>query len=283
MVKLQQNLLNLIENSTSDAYSAKRDEIEQTLAAILPPPATTLARALVYATLGGGKRLRALMVLESAADFHVPSHQVLRVASAIEIVHAYSLIHDDLPAMDDADLRRGKPTVHKAFDEATAILAGDALIPLAFEILADPKTHPSAEVRLNLISALSKAIGAAGLVMGQMRDLEREGKTQTHADLLAISRGKTGALFGFAAEAGAILGEAESHVRQNLCLFGECFGVAFQIQDDLLDVEASTQESGKPAGRDEALDKTTYVTVLGLEGARAEFSSLMKKAHQLLS
>jgi len=282
MVKFQQNLLNLIKNPTSPQYTLKRELIEKNLSQLLPTESTTLARAMSYATLGGGKRLRALMVLESADDFKVPQNQALRVASAIEIIHAYSLIHDDLPSMDDADLRRGKPTVHKAFDEATAVLAGDALIPLAFEILADPQTHPSAEIRLNLIQSLSKAIGGEGLVLGQMRDLEREGKTETHSDLLNISLGKTGALFGFAAEAGAILGNVDEATQKNLRLFGELFGIAFQIQDDLLDVEATSAESGKTSGRDEALNKTTYVTILGIEGARKEYDALMEKAHHYL-
>ena len=188
----------------------------------------------------------------------------------------------DLPCMDDADLRRGKPTVHKAFDEATAVLAGDALIPLAFEILSDPKTHPSAEVRIALVKALSKAIGAEGLVLGQMRDLEREGKTKTHSDLLDVSLGKTGALFGFATEVGAILGGADQVIQNNLRMFGELYGIAFQIQDDLLDVEATSAESGKTSGRDEANNKTTYVTVLGAEGARREYDSYMEKAKQYL-
>ena len=277
MVKLQQSLLNLIKNPGSIGFTEKRTLIEESLLRFFSDQSTTLARAMSYATLSGGKRLRALMVIESAADFNVPQEQALRVASAIEIIHAYSLIHDDLPCVDNADLRRGRPTVHKAFDEATAVLAGDALIPLAFEILSDPQTHPSAEVRIALVKALSKAIGREGLVLGQMRDLEREGKTETHSDLLDISLGKTGALFGFATEAGAILGEADKASRDNLRMLGELYGIAFQIQDDLLDVEATSAESGKTSGRDEALNKTTYVSVLGVEGARREYEEILAK------
>lgn len=282
MVKFQQNLLNLIKDPGSHQYASKRKLIEESLSQLLPVQSTMLARAMSYATLGGGKRLRSLMVLESAEDFKVPQNQALRVACAIEIIHAYSLIHDDLPSMDNADLRRGKPTVHKAFDEATAVLAGDALIPLSFEILASSQTHPSAEVRLNLIQSLSKAIGAEGLVLGQMGDLEREGKTETHSDLLNISLGKTGVLFGFSTEAGAILGNTDEATRNNLRMFGELYGIAFQIQDDLLDVEATSAESGKTAGRDEALNKTTYVSVLGIEGARKAYDALMEKAYHYL-
>ena len=282
MVKSQQSLLNLIENPLSSDYAKQREQIEEALSTYFAEQKTTLSRAMAYATLAGGKRLRALMVLESARAFDVPQEQALVVACAIEMIHAYSLIHDDLPAMDDADLRRGKPTIHKAFDETTAILAGDALIPLAFEILSEPQAHPSPDVRLRLVNALSKAIGGEGLVLGQMRDLEREGKTETHSDLINVSLGKTGALSGFAAEAGAILGQADAITQDNLRMFGELYGSAFQVQDDLLDVEATSAESGKTSGRDEALNKTSYVTVLGIEGARAEYETLMKKARQYL-
>ncbi|MEB3702038.1 Polyprenyl synthetase family protein [Candidatus Bealeia paramacronuclearis] len=283
MVKSQQNLLNLIKNPTSAGYAPQRLLIEDTLKDLLPPPTTTLARAMAFATLGGGKRLRTLMVLESAAAFGVPQSQALKVGAAVEIIHSYSLIHDDLPAMDNADLRRGKPTIHRQFDEATAILAGDALIPLAFEIFSDPKTHPSPEVRLHLITSLSRAIGAEGLVIGQMRDLEREGKTESHSDLLQVSLGKTGALFGFSTEAGGILGGASVEDLQNLRKFGELYGIAFQIQDDLLDVEVSSVVSGKTTGRDEALNKTTFVSALGIEGARKEFENLITQAKKIIS
>lgn len=282
MVSSQQSLLNLIENPTSSQYENQRRLIEETLSALLPPPATTLGRALRYAVLGGGKRLRGLMILESAALFGVPEGYALRVAAAVEMVHSYSLIHDDLPAMDDADLRRGKPAVHLQFDEATAILAGDALLPLAFEILASAQTHSSSEVRLELISSLNRACGPEGLVIGQMRDLEREEKTETVADLMRISHGKTGVLLGFSAEAGAILAGAPLKTRENLRRFGELYGIAFQIQDDILDVEAPSEISGKTAGRDEALNKTTFVTLLGVDGARKELVGVLGQAQSRL-
>ena len=205
-----------------------------------------LVSAMRYALLGGGKRLRPFLLVESAKLFDVPRHRALRTGAALECVHCYSLIHDDLPAMDDDDLRRGKPAVHKAFDEATAILAGDALLTFAFELLSDPETHPDASVRVTLIDGLAKAAGKDGMAGGQMLDLAAQGKSSDLAGVLRLQAMKTGALFRFACEAGAILGQARPDDRQALRQYAEHIGVAFQIADDILDRQAT------PAAREHA-------------------------------
>ncbi len=235
--------------------------------------------AMRYSSLGGGKRLRAFFVLASATLFKVATLPALRTASAIEFVHAYSLIHDDLPAMDDDDLRRGKPSCHKQFDEATAILAGDALQALAFEVLAQEDTHGDPAVRTVLIAELAKAAGAHGMVGGQMLDLLAE----TAADLpigaiTRLQRLKTGALISFSCTAGAVLGKASEPMRAALAAYAHDVGLAFQIADDLLDVEGSAEQLGKTPGKDVAAGKATFVSILGVERARTQAGLLAKQA-----
>lgn len=233
-----------------------------------------------YATLGGGKRLRPFLVLEACKLFAVDPAGALRAAAAIELVHCYSLVHDDLPAMDDDDLRRGRPTAHKQFDEATAILAGDGLLTLAFEVLAHPATHADASVRVELIAALAAGAGAEGMVGGQMFDLEAEthGHRFTLAEVERLQAMKTGRLFAFSCAAGGILGRADARRREALALYARDLGVAFQIADDLLDALGSEAEVGKKVGKDAAKGKATFIAHLGLEGARARAKSLADQA-----
>jgi farnesyl diphosphate synthase len=236
--------------------------------------------AMRYACLNGGKRLRPLLVLEGAKLFDVPRSRALRAAAAIEFVHCYSLVHDDLPAMDDDDLRRGRPTTHKQFDEATAILAGDALLTLAFEVLAHPDTHPDGAVRAELVAALASGAGAQGMVGGQMFDLEAEqhGRNYSLEDITRLQSMKTGRLIGFACQAGAILGQASAAARKALSLYAEDLGLAFQIADDLLDAEGTEAEVGKKVGKDAAAGKATFITHLGLDGARQRAQALALQA-----
>jgi farnesyl diphosphate synthase len=231
-----------------------------------------------YATLGGGKRLRAFLVMQSAALFAVSETCAARVAAAIEMLHAYSLIHDDLPAMDDDDLRRGKPSTHKAFDEATAILAGDALQTRAFEVLAEPDTHSDPQARCELVAALGAASGARGMAGGQMIDMLAEGQTLDGPAVTRLQALKTGRLIQYSAEAGAILGRASSPQRHLLAAYGRDLGAAFQIADDLLDAEGSTEETGKTAGKDAAAGKATMVAILGVERARSQAELLARQA-----
>jgi farnesyl diphosphate synthase len=258
-------------------------EIEQTLDALLPAAEGAEARlydAMRYAAMGGGKRMRGFLVMEGARQFGVSRASALRVAGAIELLHAYSLVHDDLPAMDDDDLRRGKPTVHKAFDEATAILAGDALQTQAFQVLADEDTHSDSAVRIELVRCLARAAGARGMCGGQMLDMLAE-QAGTPLDEPAIGRLqllKTGRLIEFSAEAGAILGKAPMSQRHALAAYGRDVGAAFQIADDLLDVTASAAETGKRTGKDAEAGKATLVTLLGVERARLQAERLAEQA-----
>ena len=258
-------------------------EIEQTLDALLPAAEGAEARlydAMRYAAMGGGKRMRGFLVMEGARQFGVSRASALRVAGAIELLHAYSLVHDDLPAMDDDDLRRGKPTVHKAFDEATAILAGDALQTQAFQVLADEDTHSDSAVRIELVRCLARAAGARGMCGGQMLDMLAE-QAGAQLDEPAIGRLqllKTGRLIEFSAEAGAILGKAPMSQRQALAAYGRDVGAAFQIADDLLDVTASAAETGKRTGKDAEAGKATLVTLLGVERARLQAERLAEQA-----
>jgi farnesyl diphosphate synthase len=234
--------------------------------------------AMRYSALAPGKRLRPLLVLAGARLFGVARRSALQVAAAIEMVHAYSLIHDDLPAMDDSDLRRGRPTCHKEFDEATAVLAGDGLLTLAFEVLAHPDTHGDPAVRVELVAALAGAAGAAGMVGGQMIDLIAERRPLDIGAITRLQRMKTGALIAFACEAGAILGKAAGELRKALRFYAHDLGLAFQIADDLLDVEGSPAETGKPVGADAAAGKATFVSILGVERARAQAELLVDQA-----
>jgi farnesyl diphosphate synthase len=265
--------------SFQDALSRCAAETDSLLNILLPPevsPARRLVEAMRYAALGQGKRLRPFLVAESAGLFDVPRSRSIRVGAALECVHCYSLVHDDLPAMDDDDLRRGKPTLHKAYDEAAAILAGDALLTFAFEILAGEATHPEPQVRLNLISGLAKAAGMAGMVGGQMLDIEAEsGIDSTLSGITLIQSLKTGALFRYACEAGAILGQSDP---APLRRYAEAIGLAFQIADDILDVESTPETLGKATQKDSGRGKATFVDLLGLAKAREQAAILMEEA-----
>ena len=241
-------------------------------------PEHRLLESMRYAALGGGKRLRPFLVLQSAELFSVSEKSALRTAAAIELVHCYSLVHDDLPAMDDDDLRRGKPTVHKAFDEATAILAGDALLTLAFQVLGEEATHSNPQVRSELVAELAVAAGARGMVGGQMIDLSAAGRDMDIGEITRLQRLKTGALIAFSCEAGAILGRAPEPAREALRGYAHDLGLAFQIADDLLDVEGSAAETGKAVGKDAAQGKATFVSVLGPERARDQAAMLADQA-----
>jgi farnesyl diphosphate synthase len=231
-----------------------------------------------YATLGGGKRLRGYLAVTAASLFGVPESQSARVAASVEMLHAYSLVHDDLPAMDDDDMRRGQPSTHRKFDEATAILAGDALQTRAFEILAAAHTHASADVRIDLIQSFADASGAAGMVGGQMIDMEGEGRALPLDEVRHLHALKTGCLIRYSAEAGAILGQASADLRKRLRAYGANIGAAFQIADDVLDATATAEELGKTAGKDEASGKSTFVALLGIDGARNEAARVTEAA-----
>ena len=239
-----------------------------------------LIEAMRYATLGGGKRLRPFLAIETARALGRQDNGPRRAGAAIECVHAYSLIHDDLPAMDDDDLRRGRPTTHRAFGEATAILAGDALQALAFEILADPATDRNAEVRAVLCAGLARAIGLAGMVGGQMLDIDAERSTAPHSvkDIARLQAMKTGALLTFSVEAGSRLAGAGATASAALSTYGRAIGAAFQIADDILDAEGDAATLGKRAGKDAGRNKATLVGALGLEGARRELARLIDEA-----
>jgi len=255
--------------------------VESALETLIPPVAEAEGRlidAMRYAVLGGGKRLRAFLIMETAALFAVAETCAARAAASVEMLHAYSLVHDDLPAMDDDDLRRGKPSCHKAFDEATAILAGDALQTRAFEVLAEPDTHSDPAARCELVMALAHASGARGMAGGQQIDMDAEGKTLDGPAVTRLQALKTGRLIQYSAEAGAILGRATPHQRHLLAAYGRDLGAAFQIADDVLDVEGSAEEIGKTAGKDAAQGKATMVAVLGVEMARAHAEMLARQA-----
>ena len=262
---------------------ATGEAIEAELDRLLPPEEGAQARlhaAMRYAVLGGGKRLRPFLVVAAAELFDVPPARALRVGAAIEMVHGYSLVHDDLPAMDDAGLRRGRPSCHREFDEATAILAGDALQSLAFEVLAGEPTHPDPAVRCHLVRGLALASGPAGMCGGQMIDLEAEGRTLDLDEVLRLQRLKTGALISFACEAGAILGDAPGVALEALRGYAAALGLAFQIQDDLLDVTGDVATTGKDQGIDAAAGKATVVGLLGVEGARDRLQVLRRSANE---
>ena len=245
--------------------------------------APRLVEAMRYALLAPGKRMRPFFVAESARLFDVDARQALQVGSALECVHCYSLIHDDLPAMDDDDLRRGRPTLHKAFDEATAILAGDALLTFAFEILSGTDTHRDPAVRGELAAELAKAAGKDGMAGGQMLDLGAESESVADIDRIIILQAmKTGALFRFACLSGAIMGRASDRERSALALYADRVGLAFQVTDDILDVESSSAAMGKATGKDKAAGKATYIDLLGLTGAKAEARKLVREAQDAL-
>jgi farnesyl diphosphate synthase len=244
-----------------------------------------LIEAMRYSSLGGGKRLRPFLVVESAAVFGVPRDAALLAGAALECIHCYSLVHDDLPAMDNSDLRRGRPTLHKAYDDATAILAGDALLTLAFDIITRDEIHHDANVRLLLTRALARAAGVGGMAGGQMLDLAGEGRfgDREPVDVARLQQMKTGALLRFGCIAGAILGQSSAKEYQALDDYGRALGEAFQIADDLLDVEGDAAALGKQTGQDAALGKTTFVTQLGINGAKQRVRDLLERADSALS
>lgn len=268
-----------------DQLTARAMTMETVLADILAsrdsaPP--RLVAAMRHAVLGGGKRLRPFLAIETAVLCGAAAETASATGAAIELLHCYSLVHDDLPSMDDDDLRRGQPTVHKAFDEATAILAGDALLTLAFETLGDETAHPSPAVRAALVLGLARAGGMSGMVGGQMLDLAAEGRwgetKLTTDDILHLQTLKTGALLAFSVEAGGRVAGVNDDQRQQLTRYGKAVGAAFQIADDILDHEADSATLGKRAGKDAEKGKGTLVTALGLEGARAACDALIDEA-----
>lgn len=264
-----------------DAMDKTVESVNKIITRLLPEtdlPEAPLFEAMRHGTLGGGKRLRPFLCMNAATLFNVDPLRARRVAAAIEFVHCYSLIHDDLPAMDDAALRRGKPTVHKQFDEATAILAGDSLLTLAFEILAEPDTHEDPRVRCELVRCLAHASGGHGMVGGQMLDLIGEHEEFDLGTISRMQRMKTGMLMAFSCEAGAILGKADEPHRRALRNYAYDLGLAFQVTDDILDVEADPQDTGKDGGKDEAAGKSTFVSTMGKTQARERAEMLVRQA-----
>jgi farnesyl diphosphate synthase len=241
-----------------------------------------LIEAMRYAVLSPGKRLRPFIVIETARLFHRHDEGVIRAAAALECVHAYSLVHDDLPALDDDNVRRGRPTLHRQFGEAAAILAGDALLTIAFDVLADPLVDRDPLVCAAMVGALARAAGVGGMVGGQMLDIEGEGRTLTDAQIARVHAMKTGALFRFAAQAGAFLGHAAEDDRHRLLDFGSAFGRAFQIADDLIDATLSPEEAGKATDKDAARGKATFVTSHGVAEARTMLGLAAGEAVQIL-
>lgn len=263
------------------AISTTAEAVEKALDRLLPQPEgleSRLLEAMRYAVFNGGKRLRPFLVVATADLFGVDKTRSLRVAAAIECLHSYSLVHDDLPAMDDDDLRRGKPTTHKQYDEATAILVGDALQSLAFEILASEKTHTDPHVRIDLVRALAKAAGPHGMVGGQMIDIEADHMELDMGGVSRLQQLKTGALMCFSAEAGAILGKADDHRRSQLLAYARDLGLAFQIADDLLDYQGDAAIVGKAVGKDVEQGKATFVSLMGAERAQQQANMLADQA-----
>lgn len=257
------------------------DRVTVALDALLPRsdgPETRVMEAMRYAALGPGKRIRPFLAIECGRLVNAEERGLLRCAAALECVHAYSLIHDDLPCMDDDDVRRGRATVHREYDEATAVLAGDALLTLAFEILAHPDTHGSAARRCELITRLSAAAGARGMVGGQMIDMSADKSEWDIATITRMQRMKTGALISFATEVGPILSDCDAAVRRSLDGYAHDLGLAFQITDDLLDVEGSSAETGKRTGKDDSQGKATFVGILGVQGAKEQAERLVAQA-----
>jgi farnesyl diphosphate synthase len=267
------------------ALIANRAFIHEAMDAVLPKPEGPEARvseAMRYAALGGGKRLRAFIAMETGKLFGVERSSMARVAAAIECLHAYSLVHDDLPAMDNDGLRHGKPSTHRAFDEATAILAGDGLLTLAFGVLASAHTHADPHIRVELIARLAQAAGAHGMVGGQMIDMQAAEHELSLPEITRLQRLKTGALFEFSAEAGAIMGKAGREARHALHGYTQELGLAFQIADDLLDVEGDAAAMGKAARKDANAGKATFVTLMGIDRAREQAHRLAAQAVQHL-
>ncbi|MDC0081333.1 polyprenyl synthetase family protein [Emcibacteraceae bacterium] len=269
--------LDLVENLLGEFATS----LEPSLLEVLPDSQgmeEQVIDAMRYALFAGGKRLRPFLVVMTSRLFSVEEENAIRVAAAIECLHTYSLIHDDLPAMDNDDVRRGKPSVHKKFDEATAVLAGDALLTLCFEILSDVKTHSDPEIRCELIATLSRAVGALGMVGGQMIDLKSENQSLIENEINRMQQMKTGALIVFSCEAGAILAQVKGKRRDALKHYGRDIGLAFQIVDDLLDIERSSLDIGKTAGKDIRAGKATIVSLIGAGNAKIKADKLINQA-----
>ncbi len=282
--------------TSQDSFSSRLNQVaeeteavlDRLLAPTLPEGERARPKRLLecmrYGSLGGGKRFRPFLVVESAALFGVPRSQALMAGAALEFVHCYSLVHDDLPAMDNDDLRRSRPTAHKAFDQATAILAGDGLLTFAFDVLSRPETHPNPAVRIKLVTALARAAGLGGMVGGQMLDLAAEGRfadgprPRELAEVETLQAMKTGALIRFGALAGALLGEAEGNRLSALDRYGAAVGQAFQIADDLLDIEGDAATVGKQTGKDAAAGTATVVSVLGIVKSKQRLAALVDEA-----
>lgn len=272
--------------SLQQEMDATIEAVNKTINRLLPEtdlPEAPLFEAMRYGTLNGGKRLRPFLLVQAAKLFNVDPMRARRAAAAIEFIHSYSLIHDDLPAMDNADTRRGKPATHRQFDEATAILAGDALQALAFEVLADPATHEDPRVRIELVTALAQAAGGNGMCGGQMLDLLGERQEFDLGTISRLQRMKTGKLMIFACEAGAILGKSDEPHRKALCNYATDLGHAFQVTDDILDVEGNVIEMGKPVNSDEKAGKSTFVSTMGKEQAKARAEMLVAQAKRHLN
>lgn len=255
--------------------------VDSRLARLLPipdDPRAPLIEAMRYAAMGGGKRMRPLLCVAAGDLFHVDKERMLRVGVAAECVHVYSLVHDDLPCMDDDDQRRGKPTVHVQFDEATAVLAGDALQAFAYELLADPKTHEDPTVRAELCLSLARASGTDGMAGGQVMDLAAEESDFDLTMTTRLQQLKTGALIAFSVESGAIMGKASPGARKKLRGYAHDLGLAFQIADDLLDVEGDEEKAGKALGKDAEAGKATFVSLLGVDRARSQAQMLIDQA-----
>ena len=262
------------------------EDVSRTLEQILKmndEPEVKLIKAMRYAALDGGKRVRPYLTLATAEMFNVKKEQALQVASAVELVHCYSLVHDDLPSMDDDDLRRGKPSCHNKFDEATAILAGDALLTKAFEVLSGADAHPDPSIRSDLVMALAKAAGHEGMVGGQMLDLISESENLSTLETTRLQHMKTGMLIAASCEVGAILGEATESARNALNGYAHNLGLAFQITDDLLDAEGSMKAVGKKTGKDREAGKSTFISLLGIERARDRAEALISEACEHLN
>ena len=293
--------VSMLEPASSASFASRLDAVAHEVSSLLDRllgaaaeddeivrPARLLD-AMRYGSLGGGKRLRPFLVVESAALFGVPASNALMVGAALECIHGYSLVHDDLPAMDNDDLRRGRPTAHKAFDEATAILAGDGLLTFAFDILGRAETHPDPAIRIRLVSMLARASGIGGMAGGQMLDLAAEGRFAAAppmmdlADVEQLQAMKTGALLRYGCVAGALLGGADARQRTALDRFGAIIGEAFQIADDLLDVEGDAATVGKATGKDADARKATAVGILGVSEAKRKLFGLVAEAESALA
>jgi farnesyl diphosphate synthase len=284
----------IAESAFTDRLRTVAGQVETTLVELLSDEARQneiarpgrLMAAMRHAVLNGGKRLRPFLTVETARMLGRDGAGALRAGAAVELLHCYSLVHDDLPSMDDDDLRRGQPTVHKAYDEATAILVGDALQTLAFEVVADPATDPDASVRADLVLGLARASGMGGMVGGQMLDLAAEGRygeaRLSEAEIRTLQAMKTGAILRFSVEAGAIVGRADPAARADLVAYGRALGAAFQVADDILDREASAEAMGKRTGKDLEKGKGTLVDALGMDGARRECARLVEACEAAL-